>query len=371
MAFLSAASRCRAAATSTGCTTPPKTRAKVPSTSPSRRRSKRCSTPTPDPLPCRRRSYPRSRHGPRRPPARVLACAFHSGEWRNGRRARFRSVCPKGRGGSTPPSPTLPRACSPSRTTPPPGPGPGPARGRRGPRCTTRSGWPPAGMSKAQYGQALVVWAACGAVRGAVVRRGARDGRPRPRASPTRRYRRPRPRRAWCRRRRRRAGRTAGRSAAGAGSRRCRAPPPGPRCRSRRRGRRCASRRRSPSPCRRSTPGPLGGPVPLRPAAPPSRVSTRGALACRGALDRRRRRAVRVDDHPGGVRRAGGGPVRLGSCPVPRPGSRPRCVAPPGTGSPAPRATPAAVPAAPRTSPDRACSTASTPWPPARGPSSP
>src|SRR4029450_2887440 len=26
--------------------------------------------------------------------------------WRNGRRARFRSVCPKGRGGSTPPIPT-------------------------------------------------------------------------------------------------------------------------------------------------------------------------------------------------------------------------------------------------------------------------
>jgi hypothetical protein len=30
-----------------------------------------------------------------------------SGKWRNGRRARFRSVCPKGRGGSTPPLPTL------------------------------------------------------------------------------------------------------------------------------------------------------------------------------------------------------------------------------------------------------------------------
>ena len=30
----------------------------------------------------------------------------HSGEWRNGRRARFRSVYPKGCGGSTPPSPT-------------------------------------------------------------------------------------------------------------------------------------------------------------------------------------------------------------------------------------------------------------------------
>jgi hypothetical protein len=30
-----------------------------------------------------------------------------SGKWRNGRRARFRSVCPNGRGGSTPPLPTL------------------------------------------------------------------------------------------------------------------------------------------------------------------------------------------------------------------------------------------------------------------------
>src|SRR5919206_587315 len=29
-----------------------------------------------------------------------------TGKWRNGRRARFRSVCPKGRGGSTPPFPT-------------------------------------------------------------------------------------------------------------------------------------------------------------------------------------------------------------------------------------------------------------------------
>ncbi len=29
-----------------------------------------------------------------------------TGEWRNGRRARFRSVCPKGREGSTPSSPT-------------------------------------------------------------------------------------------------------------------------------------------------------------------------------------------------------------------------------------------------------------------------
>lgn len=32
--------------------------------------------------------------------------ANRKGKWRNGRRARFRSVCPKGRGGSTPPLPT-------------------------------------------------------------------------------------------------------------------------------------------------------------------------------------------------------------------------------------------------------------------------
>ena len=35
----------------------------------------------------------------------VVASLSRSGEWRNGRRARFRSVCPKGRGGSTPPRP--------------------------------------------------------------------------------------------------------------------------------------------------------------------------------------------------------------------------------------------------------------------------
>ena len=41
-----------------------------------------------------------------------------TGKWRNGRRARFRSVCPKGRGGSTPPFPTTvsPRGL-PSRAT--------------------------------------------------------------------------------------------------------------------------------------------------------------------------------------------------------------------------------------------------------------
>ena len=52
------------------------------------------------------------------------------GKWRNGRRARFRSVCPKGRGGSTPPLPTpahhgVPR--SPARTPA----GFGPPRSRR------------------------------------------------------------------------------------------------------------------------------------------------------------------------------------------------------------------------------------------------
>jgi len=36
----------------------------------------------------------------------VLIWIGRSGKWRNGRRARFRSVCPKGRGGSTPPLPT-------------------------------------------------------------------------------------------------------------------------------------------------------------------------------------------------------------------------------------------------------------------------
>src|SRR5690606_17088570 len=40
--------------------------------------------------------------------ARVKLCEplMPRGEWRNGRRARFRSVCPKGREGSTPSSPT-------------------------------------------------------------------------------------------------------------------------------------------------------------------------------------------------------------------------------------------------------------------------
>src|SRR3954454_9338987 len=41
--------------------------------------------------------------GPRPPADNVVA---RQGKWRNGRRARFRSVCPKGRGGSTPPLPT-------------------------------------------------------------------------------------------------------------------------------------------------------------------------------------------------------------------------------------------------------------------------
>ena len=47
------------------------------------------------------RPTPRPGHGPLA--ANVVA---RQGKWRNGRRARFRSVCPKGRGGSTPPLPT-------------------------------------------------------------------------------------------------------------------------------------------------------------------------------------------------------------------------------------------------------------------------
>src|ERR671912_1168915 len=81
--FLSAASRCRAAATSTGWTTPPKTRAKAPSTRPSSRRSKRWSTPTPVPLPCGRRSYPGARQDPglRRAGANLLVALGRVAEW--------------------------------------------------------------------------------------------------------------------------------------------------------------------------------------------------------------------------------------------------------------------------------------------------
>src|SRR5690349_3423630 len=38
--------------------------------------------------------------------AETVTLGARQGKWRNGRRARFRSVCPKGRGGSTPPLPT-------------------------------------------------------------------------------------------------------------------------------------------------------------------------------------------------------------------------------------------------------------------------
>lgn len=37
----------------------------------------------------------------------VIRLRGHSGEWRNGRRAGFRCQCPSGRGGSSPPSPTM------------------------------------------------------------------------------------------------------------------------------------------------------------------------------------------------------------------------------------------------------------------------
>src|SRR4051794_7381211 len=130
-------------------------RANARPTMPSSRRSKRCSTPTVAPLrsartsPClivagraatdrpatpggapRVPAAPRGAAGGgeppsgRRPaaPATLLArendrpltgvpgpadtVVARQGKWRNGRRARFRSVCPKGRGGSTPPLPT-------------------------------------------------------------------------------------------------------------------------------------------------------------------------------------------------------------------------------------------------------------------------
>jgi hypothetical protein len=37
----------------------------------------------------------------------VILSPSRSGEWRNGRRAGFRCQCPSGRGGSSPPSPTI------------------------------------------------------------------------------------------------------------------------------------------------------------------------------------------------------------------------------------------------------------------------
>src|SRR5690606_16832065 len=58
-----------------------------------------------------------------------------SGKWRNGRRARFRSVCPKGREGSTPSFPTLTgsRSAAGSRRV---------SGGRRAPRRYARAGPP-------------------------------------------------------------------------------------------------------------------------------------------------------------------------------------------------------------------------------------
>ena len=45
--------------------------------------------------------------------AAALSSAVHLREWRNGRRASFRCWCPKGRGGSSPPSRTTQRAAAP------------------------------------------------------------------------------------------------------------------------------------------------------------------------------------------------------------------------------------------------------------------
>ena len=45
--------------------------------------------------------------------AAALSFAVHLREWRNGRRASFRCWCPKGRGGSSPPSRTTQRAAAP------------------------------------------------------------------------------------------------------------------------------------------------------------------------------------------------------------------------------------------------------------------
>src|SRR5262249_14846748 len=108
MAARSSISRCTALATSTGCSSDLKARANAPSTMPSSRRSKRCRTPTraASLRLLRTRCYPgyectwgRANLSPR------------PGGWRNGRRARFRSVCPKGCEGSNPSSPTVQLAC--------------------------------------------------------------------------------------------------------------------------------------------------------------------------------------------------------------------------------------------------------------------
>src|SRR6185437_11783832 len=105
------------------------TRATVPSTLLASRRSKRCRTPT------RRASLRLVIHlmlsGVR---ALKLPCSCqssHSGEWRNGRRARFRSVCPKGCEGSNPSSPTRDLDA------------PGTASQRRGRRAFAAGGRPP------------------------------------------------------------------------------------------------------------------------------------------------------------------------------------------------------------------------------------
>ena len=140
----SSASRSSACTTSWGTTLPPKTRAKASPTIPWRRRSNLSTRPN-------RPSSVRIGVLLAMPIVSVLARAvelpvgqvdrwggqpcfpalcylrFRQGEWRNGRRARFRSVCPKGREGSTPSSPTLP---------------PPPIATIIGVRCTAgRSGW--------------------------------------------------------------------------------------------------------------------------------------------------------------------------------------------------------------------------------------
>src|SRR4051812_13234452 len=124
-------SRLRAAASSIGSTSPLNARAKTPLTMPSSRRSKRCSGRTPPPprsvrrslvhLSCGHtgyddRSYREVRPNPQceapgQPVLLFLLVVRRCSERQRagggiGRRARFRSVCPKGRGGSTPPSRT-------------------------------------------------------------------------------------------------------------------------------------------------------------------------------------------------------------------------------------------------------------------------
>ena len=115
-------SRLSAEAISTGCTALRKVRAKTPEISCSSLFSKRCRPLMPPPL--QRRSVDAGTQaivavGSRA--ARGPVWARWATAWDNltpasrasggiGRRARFRSVCPKGRGGSTPPSRTSGRA---------------------------------------------------------------------------------------------------------------------------------------------------------------------------------------------------------------------------------------------------------------------